>query len=328
MNACPAALATRGLTKSYFGNRVVRDVNLTVRRGEVYGLVGPNGAGKSTLMKLVCGFVLPTSGTVEVLGERLAPGASHPLMGSLIERPGLYASMTGRENLRCRAYALGLPHPRPSVERAVEMVGLGDAADENASSYSLGMRQRVGIALALLGNPELLVLDEPFNGIDVEGTRQLRRVIQGLCEQSGVTVVVSSHVVDQLARFATRYGIMRKGRIVAEKTAEDVERSCEEYLSVRVGSPERAVAVLRDVLGAGPAAGMSPTAGATPPAVAEPLLCADGEIRIPLGVIEVPDLTRLLVGARIDVEEVSVHRADVEDYFAELMEGGGGHGQK
>lgn len=328
MNVCPAALVTRGLTKSYFGNRVVRDVSLTVRRGEVYGLVGPNGAGKSTLMKLVCGFVLPTSGTVEVLGERLAPGASHPLMGSLIERPGLYASMTGRENFLCRAYALGLPHPRSSVERAVEMVGLGDAADENASSYSLGMRQRAGIALALLGSPELLVLDEPFNGIDVEGTRRLRRVIQDLCEQSGVTVVVSSHVVDQLARLATRYGVMRKGQIVAEKTAEDVERSCEEYLSVRVGFPERAVAVLRDALGAGPAAGMSPTAGVTSPAASEPRLCADGEIRLPLGSMEVPDLTRLLVGAGIDVEEVSTHRADVEDYFAELMKGGGDHGQK
>ncbi len=314
MDARSAALVTRGLTKSYFGNRVVRDVDLTVRRGEVYGLVGPNGAGKSTLMKMVCGFVLPTSGTVEVLGEPVAPGASHPLVGSLIERPGLYGSMTGRENLLCRAYALGLPHPRPSVERVVEMVGLGDAANENASTYSLGTRQRAGIALALLGTPELLILDEPFNGIDVEGTRRLRRVIQGLCEQSGVTVVVSSHVVDQLARFATRYGIMRKGRIVAEKTAEEVERSCEEYLFVRVGSPERAVAVLRDALirAGGP----------------EPRLCAGGEIRLPLGSIDAPELTRLLVGAGVDVAEVAVHRADVEDYFAELMEGGDGHGQE
>lgn len=167
----------------------------------------------------------------------------------------------------------------------------------------------MGIALALLGTPELLILDEPFNGIDVEGTRQLRRVIQGLCEQDGVTVVVSSHVVDQLARFATRYGIMRKGKIVAEKTSEDVERSCEEYLSVRVGAPERAVAVLCGALAPG----------------AEPRLCADGEIRVPLGAMETPDLTRLLVGAGIDVEEVAVHRSDVEDYFAELMEGGDGH---
>ncbi len=311
MDARSDALVTRGLTKSYFGNRVVRDVNLTVRRGEIYGLVGPNGAGKSTLMKMACGFVLPTAGEVEVLGDRMAPGASHPLVGSLIERPGLYASMTGRENLLCRAYALGLPHPRASVDRAVQMVGLGDAANENASTYSLGARQRAGIALALLGNPELLVLDEPFNGIDVEGTRQLRRVIQGLSEQSGVAVLVSSHVVDQLARFATRYGVMRKGRIVAEKTAADVERSCEEYLAVRVGTPEKVLAVLRDALAS----------------AAEPRLGANGEIRIPLGAVEAPELTRLLVGAGVDVEEVAVRHASVEDYFAELMEGGGDHGR-
>lgn len=309
MDTHSAALVTCGLTKSYFGNRVVRDVNMAIHRGEIYGLVGPNGAGKSTLMKMVCGFVLPTAGTVTVLGEHLAPGASHPLVGSLIERPGLYASMTGRDNLLCRAYALGLPRPRASVDRAIEMVGLGDAASERASTYSLGVRQRTGIALALLGAPELLILDEPFNGIDVEGTRQLRRVIQELCEQNGVTVLVSSHVVDQLARFATRYGVMRKGRIVSEKGAADVGRSCEEYLAVRTGSPEQAVAALHDALG--------PTLDLR--------LTADGEIQIPLGAVEAPELTRLLVGVAIDVEEIAVHRADVEGYFAELMEGGDDH---
>lgn len=307
-----AALVTRGLAKSYFGNRVVRDVGLTVRRGEVYGLVGPNGAGKSTLMKLVCGFVLPSAGTVEVLGEPLPPGASHPLVGSLIERPGLYGSMTGRENLLCRAYALGLPHPREAVERAIETVELADAADERASAYSLGTRQRAGIALALLGTPELVVLDEPFNGIDVEGTRRLRRVIQELAVSRRVAVLVSSHVVDQLARFATRYGILRKGRLVAEKTAAEVERSCEEYLVVRVRNPERAVAVLEGALAPG----------------AAPQLQADGEIRVPLGAIEAPDLVRLLVEADIAVEEIAVRRADVEDYFADLLEDGGSHGAR
>ena len=297
------ALRVRGLTKSYFGNRVVRDVDLGVHRGEVYGLVGPNGAGKSTFMKLVFGFVLPTSGTVEVLGRPTARGECPVGVGALIEQPGLYGGMSLRDNLLCRAYALGLPDPKPEVDKALDLVGLASHKGEKANASSVGTRQRAGIALALLGSPDLLVLDEPFNGIDPQGRRRLRDVLLDANERLGVTMVVSSHNIDQLERLATRYGVMRQGRIVAEKTAAEVAQSCAEYVAVRSSATDRAVAVLREAL-----------------VPVDPVVGEDGEIRLPLEVG--PDeVARVLVGAGVPVGEITVRRADAEGYLVGLMDG-------
>lgn len=298
----PAALRTEHLTKSYFGNRVVHDVSLTVPRGEIYGLVGRNGAGKSTFMKMVCGLVLPTSGTVEVLGQTMRPGEGHPRLGSLIERPGIFPGMTAFDNVMCRAIVLGLAKPREEVRRALELVGLAGERDR-AGSFSEGMKQRLGLAIALVGTPDLLVLDEPFNGVDIEGTRELRATVRDLGERLGVAVLVSSHVVDQLARLATRFGVMRNGCLVSEQSTEEVERACVDCLCVRSPTPERALAVLQESF---PRASFSMERDGT--------VCVGADLAV-------GDLARVLVESGIEVDELSVRRGDLERYFADLMSG-------
>lgn len=300
-----AALKTVGLTKRYFNNRVVHDVNLAIPRGEIYGLVGRNGAGKSTLMKMVCGLVLPTSGSVEILGQVMRPGEGHPRVGSLIERPGIFPGMTAFDNVMCRAIVLGLANPREEVRRSLELVGL-EGERERAGSFSEGMKQRLGLAIALVGTPDLLILDEPFNGVDIEGTRELRATVRDLCERLGVTVLVSSHVIDQLARLVTRFGVMRHGALVCEQTADEVERACVDCLCVRSPTPERALAVLQEAF---PRAGF--------------VMERDGTVLVGAD-IAAGDVARTLVGADVEVTELSVRRGDLERYFADLMSGAPG----
>lgn len=297
-----AALKTLGLTKRYFNNCVVHEVSLTVARGEIYGLVGRNGAGKSTLMKMVCGLVLPTSGSVEILGQAMRLGEGHPRVGSLIERPGVFPGMTAFDNVMCRATVLGLANPREETRRALELVDLAGERGR-ASSFSQGMKQRLGLAIALVGTPDLLVLDEPFNGIDIEGTRELRATVRDLSERLGVTVLVSSHVIGQLARIVTRYGVMRRGALVCEQAAEEVERACIDCLCVRSPTPERALAVLQEAF---PRAGFA--------------MDRDGAL---LADRDVPtrEVVRALVEADVEVTEASVRHGDLERYFADLMGG-------
>ena len=294
-------LRTEGLTKCYRSRAVVNDLNLTVRRGDVYGFVGRNGAGKSTAMKMICGAALPTSGNVELFGELQRPGCTSRRIGSMIEGPGLHPELTGYQNVMCRALALGLVDPKAATEDAFAHVGLGDAVHKKAKTYSLGMKQRLGLALALVGGPDLLLLDEPFNGLDPQGVRDIRTLILHLNETRGVTVFISSHVLDQLARMVTRYGVIREGKLVRELTADDIERECSDYLSIRTLEENRALAVLQE---------------AFPQAVFTAM--PDGEIRAG---VELPaqDAARVLVEAGIPVTGLTVHGCDIEDFFVELM---------
>ena len=206
-------LQTKGLTKSFGRGRnartAVEDVCLTVGEGQVYGLLGPNGAGKSTTLKMVCGMLRPTSGQMLFCGH---PWERRDLyqIGSLIEQPPLYPNLTARENLRVRTTLLGIPESR--IPEVLRQVGLEDTGRKRAGQFSLGMCQRLGIALALLGQPRLLVLDEPFVGLDPMGIEELRRLILSLPEQ-GVTVIVSSHILAEVSHVADHVGIITNGRL-------------------------------------------------------------------------------------------------------------------
>lgn len=294
-------LRTEGLTKCYRNRAVVNDLNLTVRKGDVYGFVGRNGAGKSTAMKMICGAVLPTAGGVELFGELQKPGYTSRRIGSMIEGPGLHPELTGYQNIMCRALALGLVDAHKATEEALSHVDLGDAVHKKAKTYSLGMKQRLGLALALVGGPDLLLLDEPFNGLDPQGVRDIRTLILRLNEARGVTVFISSHVLDQLARMATRYGVIREGKLVRELTADDVERDCADYLSIRTPEEARALAVLQEAF----------------PQMAFTAM-PDGEIRAGVGLLA-QDAARVLVEAGIPLAGLTVHGCDIEDFFVELM---------
>ena len=295
------AIRTSNLTKAYGAKRAVDGVSLTVGAGEIYGFVGRNGAGKSTLMKMLAGLVRPTAGEIEILGERQAPGCTSRRLGALIESPGIYPGLTGLDNVMVRALALGVPRARAASMEALEIVGLAAVAKKRAKTYSLGMKQRLGLAIALVGSPDLLLLDEPFNGLDPQAVREVRTTIMNLARVRSLTVFVSSHVLDQLERMVTCYGVIRDGRLVREMTAAEVDAECADYLSVRAVEPQLALARLEDAF---------PTARFS--------LLPDDAIRAEGGVTA-EAAGAALAQAGIAVTELFVHERDIEELFVELM---------
>lgn len=296
------ALDCAHLTRVFHGKRAVDDVSLALAPGDIYGLVGRNGAGKSTLLKLIAGYLAPTGGTVAVCGEALRPCQTSARIGCLIEHPAVNPALTGFENVMVRALAQGLPDPKASVAEAMEAVGLREAARDRAKDYSLGMKQRLGLALALIGRPDVLLLDEPFNGLDPEGVRLVRRLLENLATQRECAVLVSSHVLDQLERLVDRYGILREGRLVAQMTAEEVEEACRDYLCVETPEAPRALAVLESAF---------PDASFT--------MMPDDAIR--LSGVDASEVGRVLLAAEMPVSGLYTHARDIEDYFIGLMGG-------
>lgn len=303
------AIETVGLVKSFRRKRVIQGLDLHVGCGEIYGLVGKNGSGKSTTMKLIAGHMAPDAGEVFVLGERLAPCEAHPRMGSLIESPGLYLELSAFDNLMVKALVLGLVKPRAACERLLAAAGLADAGQQKAKRLSMGMRQRLGVALALLGEPDVLMLDEPLNGLDPEAARDIRTLIVHMNRERGMTVLISSHVLDQLERMCTAYGVIRDGRMVAELTAEEVERACERCLTLRCAEAPRALAALTERL---PGARLVALPGDT--------------IRIE-GPVEADEVGRALMAEGIAVSELHRTAGDREAFFVDLM-GGGDEGER
>lgn len=295
------AIRTVGLTKRYGGKSAVESLDLTVKCGEIYGFVGRNGAGKSTVMKMLAGLVLPTSGEIELLGERQAPGCTSRRLGSLIENPGIHPGLSGFDNVMVRALSLGVPDAKAASREVLDIVGLSGMAKKRAKTYSLGMKQRLGLALALVGSPDLLLLDEPFNGLDPQAVRDVRTTIMQLARVRSITVFISSHVLDQLERMVTCYGVIRDGRLVREMTAAQVEAECADYLSIRTAAPQLALATLQDAF---------PQARFT--------LQPDDALRAEGGVA--PEAAgQALSRAGIAVTELFVHERDIEELFVELM---------
>ncbi len=232
-------IQTSHLTKRYGALCAVNDVSLTVEKGSVVGLVGKNGAGKTTLIRLLTGLTVPTSGTFSVLPERTRTDTS---VAAIIEKPSLYQNMTALDNLRAQCKLLNITADDDFLRKTLALVHLNDTA-QKVKNYSLGMKQRLAIALALVGKPELLILDEPTNGLDPEGIRQLRELFVTLNKDMGTTIIVSSHILSELQKFATEFYIMDKGRIVKHASGEDLAES-EKRLRISVDNVEKAVEVL------------------------------------------------------------------------------------
>lgn len=296
---------TRGLTKSYRGKRAVDRLDLHVAQGDIYGFVGKNGAGKSTVMKMVCGLVTPDEGEIELFGSRADEGGrpeGASRVGALIEAPGLVPNLSAYENLMAKALAMGVAAAPARCRETLALVGLDAVGKKKANGFSLGMKQRLG--LALVGSPDLLLLDEPLNGLDPEGTRAMRNLIVRLNQTLGVTVVISSHVLDQLDRVATRFGVIAEGRMVREMTSEQMQAECGDSLRVRTVDPARSLALMEE---------------AFPQATLRAL--PDGALSVS-GDYDAAAVSRLLHDADQTVLELNPVRRDIEDYFVELMEGG------
>jgi ABC-2 type transport system ATP-binding protein len=296
-----AVLETAGLTKRFGDRAAVAGLDLRVPAGSAFGLLGPNGAGKTTLIRMVLGLTRPTSGTVRLLGLTMPAGRGRALagVGAIVEEPRFHPHLTGQENLMVAAAVRDASAPG-RVPAMLERVGLAERAGERVGGYSLGMRQRLGIARCLLSDPELLILDEPMNGLDPAGILQMRHLIRSLVDE-GRTVVVSSHLLDEVEKTCDRVAIMDRGRLVAEGPVAQVARGGRQVL-IGCDDPGHAVTVLRQHM-------------AGTEAVPED----DGLLRVtPAPGVTAAELNRYMVEAGIAVERLEPVRATLEERFLEI----------
>ena len=298
-----AVIQTRELSKRYKDNWAVDRLELVVEQGDVYGFIGRNGAGKSTTLKLLCGLARPTQGEALIFGKPIRDSVARRRVGALIEQPGLYPDLSGRENLRLYATLLGLDSPARQVDEILETVGLSPKEKKPVKHYSMGMKQRLGVGLALLGGPDLLLLDEPINGLDPEGIREMRELLLRLNRERGLTLLISSHILGELSKIATRYGIIRQGRMVEQITAGELTQKCTDYLHLRSDQPQKAAALLEREL-----------------RLTRWEMRPEGEIRI-YEAVDAKAVGQILARAGIAVEEMGLHQQDLESYFLERMGG-------
>lgn len=237
------------LTKKYKNFQALNNLSLTVPKGSIYGLVGKNGAGKTTLIRLLCGLQEPTSGDFTLYGIKNSSKEitkARRRMGAVVETPSFYADMTAEENLKHQYLILGLPS-YDGISELLKLVGLEGTGKKKAKNFSLGMKQRLGIAIALAGDPDLLVLDEPINGLDPQGIVEIRELILRLNRERQITIIISSHILDELSRLATHYGIIDNGRTVKELSAKELEAACRKCLRVEVSSTSVLARVLDEL---------------------------------------------------------------------------------
>lgn len=237
------AIEIKGLTKNFGNKQALKGLNMTVPVGSIYGFIGENGSGKSTTEKLICGLMPPSGGTVKLFGRDYTDADVRAKIGVLIEAPGCFPNLTVWNNMMLQAANLGMKKPEREIQGVLKMVRMEGAASNKYKNCSLGMKQRIGIAMALLGNPTLLVLDEPINGLDADGMRIMREILTELAG-SGCTVVISSHILGELEKIATYYGIVRNGKMIKEMTAEELEAGCRTYVALRAKEMNRTKAVL------------------------------------------------------------------------------------
>ena len=294
-------IETNGLSKAFGSKMAVDQFDMHVGQGDIYGFVGRNGAGKSTVMRMLAGLAAPTDGEVREFGMQPREASASRRIGALIESPGLYGSMSATDNLMMKALALGLADPKDKVRDLLDLTGLGSVGSKATKNFSMGMKQRLGLALALLGSPDLLLLDEPFNGLDPEGAREIRRLIMRLNDERGITVVVSSHVLEQLGKMATRYGVIREGRMVREMSAAEVDQECSDFLQLEAANPTLALAVLQERF-----AGLRFQS------------MPDGAIRV-FGGADAGAVGAALNEQGIAVRGLYAHRRDLEEFFVEMM---------
>ncbi len=242
-------LATRNLTKKYNNIAAVSDVNLEVKQGQIYGLVGKNGAGKTTLLRMITGQSYATEGGMVLFGASteadLCKGRKR--IGAIIETPSFYSYMSGRDNLEYYRIQRGIPG-KQCVTEALEEVGLTEAANKKYKSYSLGMKQRLGLALALMNRPELLLLDEPINGLDPFGIVEIRNLLFKLNQEKNITILISSHILSELSNLVNYYGFIDKGKLIKQLSAEDLSKECNKYIELKVDNVERMTALLETKL--------------------------------------------------------------------------------
>ncbi|MEG0614832.1 MAG: ABC transporter ATP-binding protein [Oscillospiraceae bacterium] len=294
-------LKTSGVTKIYAGKPAVNNVSMTIKKGDIYGFIGKNGAGKTTLIRMITGIAKQNSGEIEIL-ESKDLNFQRSRIGSIIEYPSVYPNMTAAQNLEQYRILLGIPD-KNCVQEILKTVDLTDTGKKKAGNFSLGMKQRLGIGIALLGNPDFLILDEPINGLDPSGIKNIRELILKLNKENGITFLISSHILGELAKIATCYGIINNGILVDEFSKEQLELRCKRCLKVKVDNAKKAAVVLETVL-----------------KITNYDVLSDNDIRIFDMLDEAEKVNAVLIKNDVSVKSISAGGQDLEGYFMELME--------
>ena len=238
------AIEITNLQKNFGSKQALKGLNMTVPEGAIYGFIGENGSGKSTTEKLLCGLIRPSGGSIRLFEKDYTDERVRAKIGVLIESPGCFPNASVWNNMMLQAANLGIKHAKQEVQKALRLVRMEGAAGNKYRNCSLGMKQRIGIAMALLGEPELLILDEPLNGLDADGMRIMREVLTDITKSGRCTVVISSHLLGELEKIATHYGIVRGGKMIAEMTEKELEQSCRTYVAVRAKDMDAAKSML------------------------------------------------------------------------------------
>lgn len=284
------------------GKALVKNVSLHVRKGEIYGFLGPNGAGKTTVMKMLTNLWKPTQGGIEIFGKALTPQSYEVLkrMGSMIEFPTFYEHLTGYENLKLHCEYMGY-YKHGSIEQALDKLALTDAADKAVKNYSLGMKERLGIARAILCRPELLILDEPTNGLDPAGMKQIRELLKTLCEEHGVTVMVSSHILSEIESIAHTIGIIHRGSLIQEISMNEIEDRNLAYIELKTTDTKKAAYILSEKL-----------------SLANFKIMAEHTIRVYDADISPHEISKALALNDVEITALGRQSETLEDYFLKI----------
>lgn len=296
-------LTTQNLTKRYGKHYAADKINIHIKKGEIYGLIGRNGAGKTTILRMISGLSNPTSGTYSINGKTGAQlNTERKTVGTLIEAPGLYPSMSAYENLKIKCIANGKNNEK-YIKDLLTLVGLENTGNKKTKEFSLGMRQRLGIALALAGDPEIIVLDEPINGLDPQGIVEVREILAKLSKEKGITILISSHILDELSKIADSYGIIHEGKLIDELTAEQLNERCGEFVVLKTDDINKTANVLMNMN------------------ITDYEQVNNETIKIHKLNTETAEIVKNLVSAGINVSEIYYNRLTLEEYYLNLTGG-------
>ncbi len=292
------AIEIRDLSKSFRGMYAVDHLNMTVPVGAIYGFIGENGSGKSTTEKLICGHLVSDGGEIKLFGREHTDAAVRARVGALIENAGCFPGSSVYQNLMMQCINLGIKDPDAEIMRVLEIVRMEDSAHIKFKSCSLGMKQRIGIAMALLGDPALLILDEPINGLDTDGMRLMREILTDITQKYGCTVLISSHVLGELEKIATHYGVIRRGRLIMEMSAKEMDERAQMFVSLKVRDTDAALAVIREKY--------------------NDARIYDGQIRV-YDTDDTKGIVDMLMKNGMAVSEIKKNKIGLEEYYIELM---------
>ncbi len=296
------AIEIRNLTKAFGDKLAVNGLTMSVPEGAIYGFIGENGSGKSTTEKCICGLIQPSSGEIKLWGKDYRDQGARAQIGVLIEAPGCFPNYSVWNNMKLQAANLGIKNEDEEIRRVLHLVRMDGAASNKFKNCSLGMKQRIGIAFALLGNPKLLVLDEPINGLDADGMRIMREILLDLSHR-GTSVLISSHILGELEKIATHYGIIRGGKMLREMTASELNANCPTYVALKTNETERARDILQQAYGRAEIDEQT------------------GEVRVYGAYAE--DVAKYLFGNfGIAVSEIRTAKISLEEYYVGLMQEG------